>query len=75
MQDITDFSSLYLKYLQLYKKLEECYDLVVHPQKRESIKRGLEAVIGRLIEIKNWLKKLNNNNDIVVFDNILVRKI
>ena len=47
----------------------------MHPQKCESIKRALEAVIGRLIEIKNWLKKLNNNNDIVVFDDILVRDI
>lgn len=25
------FASLYIKYIQIYKKLEECYDQMVHP--------------------------------------------
>ena len=29
---------LYVKYIHIYKKLEECYDQIVHPQKRKDIK-------------------------------------
>jgi hypothetical protein len=29
---------LYVKYIGIYKKLEECYDQIVHPQKRKDIK-------------------------------------
>ena len=32
---------LYVKYLQIFKKLEECYDFMVHPQKRIDIKAVL----------------------------------
>ena len=30
------FSYLYIKYVQIFKNLEDCYDQIVHPQKRQS---------------------------------------
>ena len=32
---------LYIKYIEIYRKLEECYDQIVHPQKRIFIKKVL----------------------------------
>jgi hypothetical protein len=31
------FSYLYIKYVQIFKNLEDCYDQMVHPQKRQSV--------------------------------------
>ena len=33
------YGQLYVKYMQIIKKLEECYDCMVHPQKRIDIVR------------------------------------
>ena len=43
-------ATLYIKYLQIFRRLEESYDQMVHPQKRMDIKKALEAVMGRLLE-------------------------
>lgn len=32
------FACLYIKYIQIYKRLEMCYDAMVHPQKRIDVK-------------------------------------
>ncbi len=50
---IQHYSFLYVKYLQAYQKLQDCYDQHVHPQKRIDIKVTLESVMSRLIEIKD----------------------
>jgi IQ and AAA domain-containing protein len=50
---------LYVKYIQIYRKLEECYDQIVHPQKRQSIKQILESTMLRICEIKFQL--VNHN--------------
>jgi IQ and AAA domain-containing protein len=65
------FSYLYIKYVQIYKNLEDCYDQHVHPQKRIDIKEVLEAVIGRMLEIKQYLIKLSGLK-FINFDDILV---
>ena len=44
------FASLYIKYLQNFKKLEACYDGMVHPQKRILIKEILVTVMTRIGE-------------------------
>ncbi|XP_059197421.1 dynein regulatory complex protein 11 [Centropristis striata] len=44
---------LYVRYLQIFRQLEEIYDLVVHPQKRRVIRAILDGVIGRVLELKN----------------------
>jgi IQ and AAA domain-containing protein len=46
---------LYIKYIEIYRKLEECYDQIVHPQKRIFIKKVLESTICRICEIKKYL--------------------
>ncbi|KAK3245248.1 hypothetical protein CYMTET_45172 [Cymbomonas tetramitiformis] len=71
-RDLAEFSCIYIKYLQIFKKLEECYDQMVHPQKRLDIKKALEGTIGRILEIKSWMVKLNGLNDCVQLDDILV---
>jgi len=50
---------LYIKYIDIYRKLEECYDQMVHPQKRIFIKKTLECTICRICEIKKDLVIFN----------------
>ena len=49
------FANLYIKYLQIYKKLEDCHDQMVHPQKRRSIKKVMKSTITRILELKQQL--------------------
>ena len=43
---------MYIRYIQVFKNLEDCYDQMIHPQKREDIKMALENCIGQLINTK-----------------------
>uniref|UniRef100_A0A672YXZ0 Zgc:153738 n=1 Tax=Sphaeramia orbicularis TaxID=375764 RepID=A0A672YXZ0_9TELE len=43
----------YVRYLQIFRQLNKAYNQVVHPQKRRAIRSVLEAVMGRLLELKN----------------------
>jgi hypothetical protein len=52
-------ASLYVKYIDIYRKLEECYDQMVHPQKRIYIKKVLESTICRICEVKKDLVLFN----------------
>ena len=65
------FSYLYIKYVQIFKNLEDCYDQHVHPQKRLDVKEVLEAVMGRMLEIKQYLTNLSGLK-FIHFDDILV---
>jgi len=49
------YAVLYIKYIEIYRKLEESYDQIVHPQKRIFIKKALESTICRICEIKKYL--------------------
>ena len=40
-------ATMYIKYIQIFRKLEECYDQVVHPQKRRPIRHILDGTMGR----------------------------
>ena len=46
------FACLYLRYLSIYRKLEDCYDQMIHPQKRQDLKFILEVVMARLCQVK-----------------------
>lgn len=46
-------ATLYVRYIQIFRQLEQVYDQVVHPQKRRVIRRTLDAVMGRVLELKN----------------------
>lgn len=64
-------SHLYMNYVQIVNKLDECYDQIVHPQKREVIGRLLDTSLGRLLEIKRDIVKVELD-DYVFFDNVLM---
>lgn len=34
-QDLSEWACIYIKYLQIMRKLETAYDQMVHPQKRQ----------------------------------------
>lgn len=66
------YSTMYIRYLQVFRKLEESYDQMVHPQKRMDIKKALEAVMGRLLEVKELLIDLNKQVVFINLDDVLV---
>jgi len=37
VQTFQHLACLYIKYLQIFKRLETCYDCIVHPQKRTDV--------------------------------------
>ena len=65
------YATLYIRYLQIFRKLEESYDQCVHPQKHMDIKKTLEAVMGRLLEVKEKLIALKQVN-FINLDDVLV---
>ena len=46
------FALLYLRYLQIFRDIEESYDQMVHPQKRRDIKEALDVVMVRLLQLR-----------------------
>uniref|UniRef100_A0A3B4ZVS1 IQ motif containing with AAA domain 1 n=1 Tax=Stegastes partitus TaxID=144197 RepID=A0A3B4ZVS1_9TELE len=46
-------ATLYVRYVRTLRQLQEAYDLMVHPQKRRLIRRVLDSVVGRVLELKN----------------------
>lgn len=71
-KDLSEWACIYIKYLQIMRKLETAYDQMVHPQKRQDMKKALEACIGRMLEIRHWMTKLNRGLDFINLDDILV---
>ena len=51
-------ATMYVKYVQAFRKLEECYDQIGHAQKRRLMRLVLDGVMGRLIEVKHEMIKL-----------------
>ncbi|KAK9395857.1 IQ and AAA domain-containing protein 1-like [Crotalus adamanteus] len=54
-------ANLFLRYVQVARRLEACYDQVVHPQKRLVLRPLLESVLGRLLELKQELVQLDRS--------------
>ncbi|XP_073765641.1 uncharacterized protein isoform X1 [Danio rerio] len=46
-------ATFYVRYVQIFRHLEEAYDQSVHPQKRRVIRQVLDSVMGRVLELKN----------------------
>ena len=67
------YAVLYIKYIEIYKKLEECYDQMVHPQKRIFVKKILESTMIRICETKKKLCEFNprQNSMYVHLDSLL----
>jgi len=53
------YAVLYIRYLDILKRLDECYDQIVQPQKRRMLKTVLESTIARVCELKDTLILLN----------------
>ncbi|EER08675.1 conserved hypothetical protein [Perkinsus marinus ATCC 50983] len=64
---------VYAKYLQLYTKIEDIYDQMIHPQKRIFIRQVMEAIIVRVLELKEQLIFFNprHRSRFVALDEIL----
>ncbi|XP_061393695.1 dynein regulatory complex protein 11-like [Musca vetustissima] len=60
----------YLKYICIANRLEEVYDKMIQPQKRQLIRNILNACLGRIIELKHDLVNIDlmefSYNDAVV---------
>ncbi|XP_043549006.1 dynein regulatory complex protein 11 isoform X3 [Chiloscyllium plagiosum] len=50
--------TFYVKYVQIFRSMEVLYDQIVHPQKRRVIHHVLDGVMGRILELKNEMVKL-----------------
>ncbi|XP_046402516.1 dynein regulatory complex protein 11-like [Ischnura elegans] len=51
--------SFYLQYVKAINKLGDCYDQIVHPQKRIIIRKLLDACLCRFLEVKNRMVQLS----------------
>ncbi|KAJ6666670.1 hypothetical protein lerEdw1_020394 [Lerista edwardsae] len=49
----------FLCYMQVARRVEACYDQMVQPQKRLVLRRLLDAVLGRILELKQELVELD----------------
>ncbi|XP_014901217.1 IQ and AAA domain-containing protein 1 isoform X1 [Poecilia latipinna] len=45
-------ATLYVRYVQVFRQLEEAHNMLVHPQKRRLILLLLKGVMGRVLELK-----------------------
>jgi hypothetical protein len=65
-------SELCVKYITVVNKLDQCYDQIVHPQKRLVIRKLLDACIGRVLELKHELVNLDLS-EFSYYDDVLVK--
>uniref|UniRef100_A0A8C0NVB6 IQ motif containing with AAA domain 1 n=2 Tax=Canis lupus familiaris TaxID=9615 RepID=A0A8C0NVB6_CANLF len=63
-------ATFYIKYVQIFRNLEDVYDQIVHPQKRILIRKILDGVMGRVLELKNEMVELELT-EFHYFDDIL----
>ena len=50
-------AAMYIQYIMTFHKLEECYDQVIHPQKRRLIRHVLDGTMGRYITTCTYIHK------------------
>jgi hypothetical protein len=65
-------SELYVNYITAVNKLDQCYDQIVHPQKRLVIRKLLDACIGRVLELKHELVNLDLS-EFSYYDDVLLK--
>uniref|UniRef100_A0A8D0HBU7 IQ motif containing with AAA domain 1 like n=1 Tax=Sphenodon punctatus TaxID=8508 RepID=A0A8D0HBU7_SPHPU len=51
-------ATLFLRYVQIARRLEACYDQMVQPQKRRGLRYMLDSVLGRVLELKQEMVAL-----------------
>lgn len=62
---------LYLKYLRIFRSLEEVYEQLVQPQRRRAVRRVLDGLTGRLLELKTQMVELELS-EFHCFDELLL---
>lgn len=63
-------AKLFVQYIQIFRSIERCYDQIVHPQKRILLRRLLDGIIGRILELKVEMVNLELS-EYHYFDDIL----
>ena len=63
-------ATMYVRYIQIMRRLEHCYDQIVHPQKRRVLRHCLDGVMGRILELKNEMINLEFS-EYHYFDDVL----
>ncbi|XP_021021555.1 dynein regulatory complex protein 11 [Mus caroli] len=63
-------ATFYINYVQIFRNMENVYDQIVHPQKRMLIRKVLDGVMGRILELKNEMVELEMT-EFHYFDDIL----
>jgi len=63
-------ATMYIKYIQALRRLAECYDQMVHPQKRRVLRHVLDGTMGRILELKNEMVNLEFS-EFHYFDDVL----
>ncbi|NWT94774.1 DRC11 protein, partial [Urocynchramus pylzowi] len=53
-------ATAYIQYLEIFRKLEEAHDHLIHRQKRAAVRQALDGVMGRVLEIKKEMVALEN---------------
>ncbi|XP_027523881.1 dynein regulatory complex protein 11 isoform X2 [Corapipo altera] len=51
----------YIQYMEIFRNLAAAYDHLIHRQKRAAIRPVLDGVMGRILEIKMEMVKLDNS--------------
>mmetsp|Transcript_153261 Transcript_153261/g.267789 ORF Transcript_153261/g.267789 Transcript_153261/m.267789 type:complete len:902 (-) Transcript_153261:616-3321(-) len=65
-----NWSAMYIRYLQVFRKLEDCYDQILQPQKRADVRVILDSCIGRMLELKFQI--VSHCGEYVNYDDVLV---
>lgn len=63
-------ATMYIKYIQIFRKLEQSYDQIVHPQKRRVLRHVLDGTMGRILELKHEMVNLEFS-EYHYFDDVL----
>lgn len=63
-------ATMYIKYIQIFRRLEMCYDQIVHPQKRRVLRHVLDGTMGRILELKHEMVGLEFS-EYHYFDDVL----
>ncbi|NXD01552.1 DRC11 protein, partial [Certhia familiaris] len=54
-------ATAYIQYLEIFRNLEAAHDHLIHQQKRAAVRRALDAVMGRVLEIKKEMVALEKS--------------
>ncbi|KAK0090731.1 hypothetical protein PV325_006290 [Microctonus aethiopoides] len=65
-------SDLYVRYIVICNKLEECYDQMIQPQKRRLIRKILDYTLARVLELKHELVEIDLS-EYNYYDDVLVK--